>query len=348
LFSVATLVVGLVLGTSGAIAGPRAEVVVLWAPGQPALLAPVTQAGRLAGAAVIDATTNVAPKAADSAALHAGRSAYEALRFDDAVVALRGAAESIDATGGAGMSSSDLSDVFLYRALSAVQLGDSARAWDDFVRAAAIDPSRVLDPAQFPPRAVEQFERARSQAAALPRVTIRLRSALGCVVSIDGRVTSAPEVAVVRGRHWLVALCPGRNPNQRAFDAMETMELEAQGRELPALTDDAALVQARVIGAHAVLVVTVGGELALVRRLGIEGREQERRAVRVAGPSGPRELAAEVTHQLQPEERPSRWYRSRWAWVAAGAVAASAVLVPFLLQPDDVPPVVIRPTGAPW
>lgn len=347
-------------------ATPRAELVMTWAPGRPDAVAAAERAARAAGAAVIDATPSAAVVPADRAALRAGRAAYEALRFDEAQKALAEAARSLERTGGAGWSVGELADLFLYRALTAVQLGEAEAAWEDFVHAATVDPARVLDPAELPPRAIEQFERARAHVAAMPRGAVRIVGGAGCQVAVDGRAVGAGErdgaLELWRGRHWLVASCPGRQPVQRGFDVVgAALEQAIDGAPLPPFSDDAALVQARVLGARAVVTVVVTGELALLRRVGRDGREQERRALRLSAartalsgaPDEAPALAAleqELARLLQPEARPARtaWYRSRWVWAAAGVVAASAVLLPLALQDDGPAEVVIRPSGAPW
>ncbi|MBK7534164.1 MAG: hypothetical protein IPI49_02110 [Myxococcales bacterium] len=338
----------LVYAASPAAAAPAAGLVVVWAPGATEALAPALAQARRAGAAVIDTTPSVLPEAADLAALRAGQTAYDNLRFDDAVAALGRAAQSVELTGGAGLSQRQLSDVFLYRALAAVALGTPEAAWDDFVRAAVVAPSRELDPAQFAPRAIEQLERARGHVAALPRIRVRLLREPGCVVSLDGAVTAEPEVALVRGHHYLVAACPGRRAAQRGFDVVEEAELGLVGAPLPAPSDDAALVQGRTLGVPAVLIITASANAVLMRRLGIEGREQARSAVPLGAAGSDRALGQELARLLRSPSPVAPWYRSRWAWAAAGVLAASAVLVPLVLQNNDPPTVVIRPEGAPW
>ncbi|MEZ4358770.1 MAG: hypothetical protein R3B48_01205 [Kofleriaceae bacterium] len=346
-FAATLSVACVVTAASVAVADPRAELVLLWAPGRAEALAPTARVARQAGAAVLDVTPQVAPVLAEALALRNGRAAYDALRFEEAFASLTTAVESIEATGAAGLTNTQLSDAFLYRGLAAVQLGRAESAWDDFVRAASVAPSRALDPAQFPPRAVEQFERARAYAAALPLVQVTLRRPPSCEVQIDARATSEATLALPRGRHWLVANCPGHQPAQRGFDATESLELAAAGPAIATLSDDAALVQARAIGARAVVVVTAAADLALVRRLGADGREQARRAVQLDA-DGPRALAVEVSALLRDEPVRTRWYRSRWTWAAAGALTATALLLPFVLRADEAPEVVLRPRGVPW
>lgn len=363
------VVLGVACSAGAAAASPRADVVITWAPGRAQVVKAVAGAARTAGAAAIDASPTETPVLADAAALRDGRAAYEALRFEEALVALTRAAQSVERSGAAGLSNGELFDLFLYRALTEAQLGDAAAAWDDFVRAATVDPSRTLDPALLPPKALEQLERARAHVAKLPRRSVELRGEAGCEVMLDARPTTAREEKLVRGRHWIWASCPGRRTLARGFDveaaegAAGTREetplgIAAAGERLPSFGDDAALVQARTAGARAALVVTVAGDgmsaVALLRRIGVDGREQERRSIELGegGAGSERALASEVQRMLAPEPAggatATPWYRSRWTWAAAGVVAASAVLLPFVLLDDDSPGVVIRPEGAPW
>jgi hypothetical protein len=329
-------------------AAPAAELVMVSAPGAKAQVAPALAAARDAGAAVMDVSPDSSPILADVVALRGGRAAYDGLRFEDALTSLRAAADSVDATGGAGFDRGDLSDLFLYRGLSAVQVGDPEHAWDDFVRAATVDVTRVLDPARFPPRAIEQWERAQRHVASLAPVAVRLRSVPGCAVWFDARATAEFELMVVPGRHWVVASCPGRRPLQRSFDVASSLEFDIAGTPFPTLSDEQALVSARAAGARAVLLLTVASEFAVVRRIGIDGREQQRRAVRLDHPEAARGLTDAVIRLLRREAKPTRWYHSRWAWASAGFVIASAVLLPLALQSDGTPDVVVRPTGVPW
>jgi hypothetical protein len=371
---VAIAAVAWVTGASGmsSAAAPRAELVISWAPGRPDAVAAAARAAQQAGAAAVDTTPSAAVTPADGAALRAGRAFYDALRFDEARKMLTVAAQSLERTGGAGWPSGALADLFLYRALTSVQLGDAEASWEDFVRAATVDPARALDPAELPPRAIEQFERARAYVATLPRARVRIVGGSGCQLTVDGRAVGEGELELWRGRHWLVASCPARQPVQRGFDVVgtalaspsEALELAVSGPPLPPLTDDAALVQARALGARAVVTVVVTGELVLLRRLGIDGREQARRAMRLSAlrtswPGASDDAAApsltaltdEIARLLRPVAEPAGrtpWYRSRWAWAAAGVIAATAVLLPLALQDDGPSEVVIRPDGPPW
>lgn len=343
------LAAGFAAAGGNAVAAPSTTLVIAWAPGaEPAVTAPLA-AARTRGTAVIEITPEVEPRAAEVGGLRTGQAAYDELRFAEAVTALGEAARSLEATGGHGLSQHQLSDIFLLRALAAVQLGEAQSAWDDFVRAATLAPTRALDPARFPPRAVEQFERARSHVSTLPRLVVRLTREPGCKVVVDGNEVGEAELSLVRGRHYAVATCPARRPVQRSFELLDVLELPMLGAPLAAPTDEAALVQARALGASAVVIFTATASSAVLRRLGSDGREQARTSVALGVANSARALERELMRMLELRPAsPTPWYRSRWTWAAAGAAAAAAVLLPLALRDDGAPTVVIRPDGAPW
>jgi len=319
----------LVLAPAIAVAAPRADVVVLWAPG--VAPEPIAAAARDGGAALIDRTPPrpPAPPAID-ASIRRGIDAYEALRFDDAWAALSEARTAADAHGGAGLTPSTLSDLFLYRGLTQIQRGEPAAAWDELVTAAAVAPIRVLDPARFAPRVLEDVERARGAALGRPRVELAITAPVGCAVVLDGVTLAAPPLeaaavtaTVIVGPHWIHATC--------AADVRWGARIEASAPSTPVTiapatpvppTDDEVLIQARAAGARAALTIVTRGSVATVRLLAIDGRERERRVVATDA------LPSTVAAMLRPPPA-SRWYRSRWAWAAGAAALAAAIAIPI-------------------
>lgn len=343
------LAAGFAAASGDAGAAPSTALVLAWAPGaEPSVTEPLA-AARARGVAVLEVSPKVEPRAAEVGGLRTGQAAYDELRFAEAVTALDEAARSLEATGGYGLAQHQLSDLFLLRALATIQLGEAQSAWDDFVRAATLAPTRALDPARFPPRAVEQFERARSHVSTLPRVAVRLTREPGCKLLVDGNEVGEPEITLVRGRHYAVATCPARHPVQRSFELLDALELPMLGAPLTAPTDEAALIQARALGAATVVIFTATASSVVLRRLGSDGREQARTSVALGVASSTQALERELTRILELRAAsPTPWYRSRWTWAAAGAAVAAAVLLPLALRDDGAPTVVIRPDGAPW
>jgi hypothetical protein len=310
-----------VLGPAAAVAAPSADVVVVWAPGFK--IAPVEAVAREAGAATIDRTP--APTRTEDIAIlvNTGVEAYNALRFDDAWVALEEARRQVDETGAAGLSPAQLSDLFLYRGLVRTQRGDAA-AWDELVTALVVDPTRVLDPARFPPKVVAELERARGSVADRPRVALGVKAPDGCAVRVDGAPpTSAP---LVTGPHWVNVTCPDRKLWRQRIDLTSPIGIDAQPEPIAALDELAELVQARTAGYRGLIVAEVHGHTAVVRLLAIDGRERDRRTVSVNTDLVP--LADTIRRLLEPIEAPVPWYQKRWVLAAGVATAVAAIVIP--------------------
>jgi len=113
-----------------------------------------------------DRSLTAAAHAADTAAVvRRGIAAYDALQIADAVKLLDEARAVADRTGGAGLSQTELSDLFLYRGLVKTQQGDATGAWDELASSVLVAPTRVLDPARSrpasPPRSSARGSRSR-------------------------------------------------------------------------------------------------------------------------------------------------------------------------------------------
>ncbi len=332
-------------------AAPAADVVVTWSA---APLGPVGDAiadtASRAGASYIDGSPEAVPLPDPRPLIKRGIAAYGSLEFDAALTALDAAAEIVDQTGAALVDSPMLGDLFLHRALTHTQRGEDSRAWDDFIIAAGVDPTRVLDPAGFPPRAVERFAQARAQIGATPRSRVKLNGPAGCRVRIDGAPVRGADLELAFGRHWLDAVCDGRAPVRRRL-VVDRAALEASiaGPEIRPPEDAALLIQARTAAARAIVAVTVVSRTAVVRRIGMDGREQDRAslALRGAPVADGRAVALAVGRLLAPPPPPRPpWYRSRWVWAAAGAAAASAILIPIAASVGgSASSVTVRPDG---
>ena len=330
-------------------AAPTADVVVAWAPAPLGRLGDtIADAASRAGASYIDASAPVTPLPDPRPLVKRGIVAYGNLELEAALAALDAAVDLVDRTGAAQLDAALLGDLFLYRALTHAQRAEDARAWADLVVAAGIEPTRVLDPAGFPPRAIERFAQAAAHVAAAPRGRVTLVGTR-CVVRIDGASVTTTEIELPFGRHWLAASCEARAPVHTPFTVDRPgRELALAGAPITPPTDAELVVQARTASARALVVMTARGGTAVVRKLGIDGRELDRVSLAVA--RGDREIAAAVTRMLAPPSAPvaTPWYRSRWLWAAGGAAIASAILLPLALDRDgEVPKVLVRPAGVP-
>ena len=308
-------------------AAPVADLVVVCAP--KASIAPVEAIARRHGAAVIDRSPGPPPAVETARFLQRGIDAYDALRFGDAQADLDQARDLADRTGAAGLKQNQLSELFLYRGLLRSAQNDTTGAWNELVTATVIDPTLSLDPARFPPKVVEQFDRAKQTTQQdHPQATLAVDAPAGCIVHVDGIAVGGP-VSRTTGPHWVRVDCPDHAPSGARI------ELTVLGAHIPSSptpytppADAELLIQARAIGAHAMIVAEVHGQLATARLVGIDGRELDRRTVNVSGDLA--QLADAIDKLLTPPVVATRrWYQSRWAWAAGAAVIAAAVLVPL-------------------
>lgn len=307
-------------------ARPAADLVIVWAPG--AQIAPIEKAARTAGAAVIDRSPTGRAALETSALIRRGISAYDMLQLADAERALDEARVIADRTGAAELTQTELSDLFLYRGLVRSQQGNVTAAWDELVAAVTVAPTRVLDPARFPPRVATEFERVRTSLAERAKATLAVDAPATCAITIDGVAVAAGAVAEPRitGPHWASVTCPDRAPWGVRVELTANTTVTARNPALVPPTPDEMLIQARTAGAQAFVVVEVSGQIATARLVGIDGRERDRRTATVGRTLEP--LASGVRDLLVPPRRAERWYQSRWVWAAGAAVIAAAILIP--------------------
>lgn len=321
------LVAGLVALPTVAHSAPPADVVMVWAPGVP--IAPIEAAAQRRGAAVIDRSP-AAPASVETAQfLQRGIAAYGAIQLDQAQAALDQARDLADRTGGQGLTRVQLSDLFLYRGLVRAALGDETTAWDELVTALVIHPTRSLDPTLFAPKVQALIKRVRDEVLLKrPQAKLEIDAPDGCAIQIDGEAVAGPVLRAI-GLHYARVTCSDREPWSSRMD-LTTLDVRVTASPKPYRppSDAELLVQVRSAGMQAVVAVEVQGQLALVRKIGLDGRERARRAIAV--PRGDlRPVAGVVEDWLTPHAvTQAPWYQSRWAWAIGAAVATAAIVVP--------------------
>ena len=337
---VAIVIATAMFGPSRAAAAPDASLIVVWAPDLD--VAPIAAVARRHRAAMIDRSPTTITPAID-VTIQRGIDAYESLQLDSAWSHFEEARRQLDATGGAGVTNARLSDLFVYRGLLRTQQGNADAAWEELVAAMIVAPARVFDPARFSPRTLADLERARG--AATTRVTLVIDAPSTCAITLDGISTTAHEASILRGVHWLHARCPGAAPWGRRIEVAETtarVTITPAPLSPPSETD--LRVQARTAGG--LVVVEVRGTIGVVRLLGLDGNERDRRSTTIVERS-PRALSPVATivgELLAPRTRP-KWYQSRWAWAAGGALALAAVLIPIAIVVSDDQPTGVSVRG---
>jgi hypothetical protein len=298
---------------------------VVWAPG--AKVSPIDDVARRDGAAVIDRSPAANPLPATAAIIKRGIEAYEALRFEDAWATLDEARALADRTGAAGLTQTQLADLFLYRGLVKLQQGEQTAEWDELVTSVTIAPVRVLDPGRFPPRAVSELERVHKELEDHgKKATLAVDSPPGCTAMIDGAAANATAAAkTLVGSHWVYVTCADRAPWGTRVEVTGDQLVVARNTALAPPTDDEVLIQARTVGAKAFVAVEVRSGVGTARLVGIDGRERDRRSVAVTTDLGP--LAVAVNELLSPVAK-THWYESRWVWAAGAVAVAAAILIP--------------------
>src|SRR5262249_42031421 len=149
----------------------------------------------------------------------------------------------------------------------------------------------------------------------------------GCVVMIDGEPTVGPVLRPT-GPHWARVACPDHAPWATRID-LTTLDshVVASPKAYEPPAESEVLVQARVSGARAIVIVEVHGQVATARLVAIDGRERERRTIAVSGDLAP--VASAIDDLLTPPNVVHRpWYQSRWVWAAGAAMLTAVIVVP--------------------
>ncbi|HEU5056007.1 MAG TPA: hypothetical protein VFU21_05760 [Kofleriaceae bacterium] len=321
-----------------------------------ALLPAVERAARAAGAVAADLSPAAPPVPATADMVARAIAAYDGMRFTDAAYELDRAAVAAAEHGGRGLSRDQLVDLFLYRALARTEAGNTAGAWDDFVRAATLDPTRLLDPARFRPSAVKSFTLAVEQVKKRAAVALDVSAPAGSKVVVDGRPTGRDRVSenLLPGEHYVWVERPAAAPFARVVTLAAATQV-AVPEDAARPPGDAELARrAARLGSGPLLAVALRreGGVGLVELRSVGPRGATLRGVLRLGPSpeaSARDLERSVLRALRAMRgelaraaRPAtvtappreRWYKNRWLWLGVGVVATAAALSPFVLSGD--------------
>jgi hypothetical protein len=221
---------------------------------------------------VIDVPAAPPPKA--PAALKEAIAKTLKVAFDEALPALEAVATEVEATGGGGLSTAELSDLYLYRAMATARADwnataapeaepvnpGRARAFEDYTRAAALAPGRTLNARELPPQVVADFARAVEAVRALPRATLIVRGDAEARVSLDGAEPNpfgggVTFRDVTYGPHLIAVEELGRAPwGAELKVSAPTVEQVIPARAALTLSDAEAAAHARRMGARFALV----------------------------------------------------------------------------------------------
>jgi hypothetical protein len=234
------------------------------------LFAAVGRRYRLGPVEVMDIPAPAVPRA--PALLAAARPLVEKLKFAEAQAMLAEAVAEVIATGGAGLESAALADLFLTQAMAAqgatwkalsgplTQI-DNVEAREAYLRAAVLAPDRVLEAPRFPPLAIASFRLAAAEVERRPRGAIVVKASPGAEISIDGgrtQVSPATADGLRFGDHFVRIEEVGRRPwGGVALLSEPSLAVDAPRTEPLALDDGQAAAHARRMGARFALVATL-------------------------------------------------------------------------------------------
>src|SRR5204862_6078614 len=161
---------------------------------------------RLHPVEVVDVPVPPAPHAPEW--LRAGVLNTQKIAFGEALHDLDAAAAEVSTTGGAGLSTDELADLYLNRAIATAHADWNAtadappteartRAYADYLRAATIAPTRTLNTREIPPQALADFARAGAEVRQRPRGTLSVAGSADAQVSLDAGAPMAVAGGVV-------------------------------------------------------------------------------------------------------------------------------------------------------
>lgn len=308
---------------------------------------------------VVDIELPEPPKTA--AALKVGIQLVKKLAFADALKQLDAVAGEIAATGGVGLGTTDLGDLYLYRGMAiakadwkperSVDAATSARAFEDYVRAATLVPDRVLNPRETPLQVLDDWQKAVAEVQQRPRGTLIVRGNARARITLDGRIpASGPDGATFKdlpyGEHLVHVEEIGRVPwGTGALVNTPTSDVVIPARAALTLDDATAAAHARRMGAKFALV----GELKLgerepalqLRLVDITGIRHDATEVPLLGERGT--LDAGI---MRLDEEARRIEQLGLAPAGDGAAGAPAAEAPAAPTPA-LPPVVLTPLPPP-
>lgn len=343
---------------SPADAAPRAPaLVVVYAPpsSPPEVASAISQMAEVArerGAVFVDLSSAPLPVPTAKSLLRRGMDGYDAFRYDEAYAALEAALTEAAQSGAADLSSTELSDLLLYRALVHSQRGDATKAWDDMIRAAVVNPTRILDALRYPPRAVDAFGRATLAVRQGEKGQFVFAAPKDAHVFLDGRDVTAelPGPAPCPfGEHYVRIERQGALPYGALLilaEAQHPVTPHQRPPSPPTETDIRRLSRERGAQAVVVAIASVSADAAPTLSLRLfdvpSGAALEHAGVALAPGGAANPDVARATARLlappvpaavplvAPAPRPPIYLRP-WFWGAAGVATTLAVVLPVLL-----------------
>lgn len=327
-------------------------------PGQDDAQAAFTTAAtryRLGVVEAIDIPQGPAPRS--TALLAAGKTALKELRYVDAETALASAAAETDVTGARGCKAAEVVDIWINLGW-ALQRAD----WKDltgplltiqpesariaYLRAATLEPDRVLLPRQYPPLVMETWRLVVAEIRARPRGALVVRGTASALGSVNGGPLKPLPIAVpdvAYGSHLIRVEDPGRQIWAQVVPLSEpTLEIDVAAQPAFTLDDALAADRARRQGAGFALVSELrpGAPSQLQLRLIDAATGARQDATSVPFPSDPAALEAAV---MRFDELARKTLMERNATTPGPGLATNAAASPPRLVLDTIAPSVSVP-----
>lgn len=223
---------------------------------------------------VVDVPPPATPRAPD--AVHLGILHAQQLAFGDALRELDAATAEVAASGGAGLTTAELGDLYLFRAMATARAdwnaaaqapptAERTRAYTDYLRAATMIPERKLNPHDSPPQVVADFQRATDEIHRRARGTLIVKGSADAQIALDGGPLMSIKGGVTvhdlaYGEHLIRAEELGYAAWGTTIPfGQPSVEIEIPTRAALALDDATAAAHARRMGAHFALVAQPKG-----------------------------------------------------------------------------------------
>ncbi len=142
--------------------------------------------------------------------LRSGRLLYERAQPDQAIPELQRATRALAHGALVTGQTRDLIESWLLLGLAQFGMGNLESARAAWRQVAILAPSRELDPLNYPPKVIDQFDQVRDEVATLPVATLQITAGDGgAEVFVDGRSVGEAPVTVeglAPGQHFVYAI----------------------------------------------------------------------------------------------------------------------------------------------
>jgi hypothetical protein len=305
------------------------------------------------------------PPPPTGAVIKAGVDLVKKLAFDDARKQLDAADDTVSKTGGAGLSTAELSDLYLARAMAiaradwkperSVDEATRVRAYEDYVRAATLTPERVLKPHDYPPQTLEDWTRAVAEITQRPQGTLTVTGSSKALITFDGKPPLSARGGVTfkspYGQHFVAVEEAGRARwGSTVLVNSPSAEVPIPARAALTLDDAVAAAHARRMGAKFALVAELrlgeGPSELQLRLVDVTGIRHDATVVPLTGEPGAIDAA---TMRLDEEAR-----RIEHLGLAPGTSldptppGAAPAPPPLLISPAPAPRPTLRDDPGAW